>query len=203
MKAFTRDDGQILRVVDGFGYRILHRRPSKRPKPDWSDTDYAAAAESRTKRWKKRLSRMVGWGVRLDGARILEVCCGAGIECLLMSLEPVRQVIGIDMRLSLFDQGAEGERSRRLAGAVLDRAGFGSDIAAALQSLPIRFANGDVTRMAFADDSFDLVVSHAALEHVIPIDKALAEMARVLRPGGLMFHSIDPSGSGAAIRPAW
>jgi SAM-dependent methyltransferase len=50
----------------------------------------------------------------------------------------------------------------------------------------------DATRMEFPDASFDLVVSRAALEHIIPIERALSEMARVVRPGGLLRHAIDP-----------
>jgi hypothetical protein len=30
------------------------------------------------------------------------------------------------------------------------------------------------------------------LEHIVPIERALAEMARVVRPGGLLRHAIDP-----------
>jgi ubiquinone/menaquinone biosynthesis C-methylase UbiE len=45
--------------------------------------------------------------------------------------------------------------------------------------------------MDFSDARFDLLVSRAALEHVIPIEQALAEMARVVRPGGLLRHAID------------
>jgi ubiquinone/menaquinone biosynthesis C-methylase UbiE len=36
----------------------------------------------------------------------------------------------------------------------------------------------------FADESFDVVVSVHAIEHIPPLREALAEMARVLVPGG-------------------
>lgn len=42
----------------------------------------------------------------------------------------------------------------------------------------------DVTRMPFADESFDTVTSHLMLHHVIEWRAALGEVARVLRPGG-------------------
>jgi ubiquinone/menaquinone biosynthesis C-methylase UbiE len=43
---------------------------------------------------------------------------------------------------------------------------------------------GDVQQLAFADSSFDLVVAAWMLYHVADLDRALAEIARVLEPGG-------------------
>lgn len=44
----------------------------------------------------------------------------------------------------------------------------------------------DATRIPFADASFDAVVSLIMLHHVIDWEQMLAEVARVLRPGGLL-----------------
>ncbi|GAA1479762.1 class I SAM-dependent methyltransferase [Gordonia sinesedis] len=44
---------------------------------------------------------------------------------------------------------------------------------------------GDALRLPYADNSFDVVVMSEILEHVVGDDAAIAEMARVLRPGGL------------------
>jgi len=45
---------------------------------------------------------------------------------------------------------------------------------------------GDITRMSFADESFDTVFSTEVLEHLSPEDTACAllQMERVLKPGG-------------------
>jgi ubiquinone/menaquinone biosynthesis C-methylase UbiE len=43
---------------------------------------------------------------------------------------------------------------------------------------------GDATAMPFGDASFDSVVSCLMLHHIIDWEGALAEVARVLRPGG-------------------
>ncbi|MBO0842028.1 MAG: methyltransferase domain-containing protein [Nocardioides sp.] len=45
----------------------------------------------------------------------------------------------------------------------------------------------DVTRLPFADESFDVVASFLMLHHVIDWRPALDEAARVLRPGGLLL----------------
>jgi SAM-dependent methyltransferase len=50
--------------------------------------------------------------------------------------------------------------------------------------------NEDLTRLTFADDSFDLVLTSDVMEHVHDIHAAFAEIARVLRPGGIHVFSI-------------
>ena len=47
-----------------------------------------------------------------------------------------------------------------------------------------RFEAGDAVELPASDASFDLVTSTQVLEYVADIDRALAEIARVLRPGG-------------------
>jgi len=46
------------------------------------------------------------------------------------------------------------------------------------------FVEADAMRLPFADEQFDLVVTRFALHHVLDPAAALAEMARVCRPGG-------------------
>jgi SAM-dependent methyltransferase len=54
-------------------------------------------------------------------------------------------------------------------------------------------ARADATRLPFADGSFDLVVSADLIGHIPPADKPalLAELWRVLRPGGRTFHVVE------------
>jgi len=46
---------------------------------------------------------------------------------------------------------------------------------------------GSVTAIPFADNEFDVVCSFKVLAHVPDIEKALAEMVRVTRPGGVVL----------------
>lgn len=57
----------------------------------------------------------------------------------------------------------------------------------------LRMVLGDITaRDTLADESFDLIVSHTVLEHILDIPASLETMHRLLKPGGLMFHLYNP-----------
>lgn len=57
---------------------------------------------------------------------------------------------------------------------------------------------GDVSRLPFRSSSVDLVTSIAAFEHFLDVPEAIAEVNRVLRPGGIVWVCIHlfscPSG---------
>jgi SAM-dependent methyltransferase len=50
---------------------------------------------------------------------------------------------------------------------------------------------GDAQALAFADDSFDLVIAAWMLYHVPDLDRGLREIARVLRPGGALVATTN------------
>jgi ubiquinone/menaquinone biosynthesis C-methylase UbiE len=52
---------------------------------------------------------------------------------------------------------------------------------------------GDAENLPYEDDTFDLVVGHAFLHHLPDPRAALAEMHRVLRPGGALFIAGEPT----------
>ena len=53
----------------------------------------------------------------------------------------------------------------------------------------IAFAQVDIQQIPYEDDSFDLVIANAMLYHVPDLDKAISEVARVLKPDGRFICS--------------
>jgi len=113
--------------------------------------------------------------VRPD-SRILDCGCGPGsVTVGLAQWAPDGQTVGIDL-------GAE-----QLDGA---RA-----LARDLDVKNVDFRQADIFDLPFEDDSFDVVFSQAVLFHLSNPQKALAEIKRALRPGGLVAlrDPINPS----------
>lgn len=74
--------------------------------------------------------------------------------------------------------------------------GIGLDIDAA-QDVHFGDSEGSLRYMnaqdlAFADESFDLVVSMSTFEHIADVPKALSEIHRVLRPAGAVLLTFEP-----------
>lgn len=56
--------------------------------------------------------------------------------------------------------------------------------------LSAEFVVGNVYALPFEDNSFDILTSFGLLEHFEDVEKVIAEMVRVLRPGGFFFADI-------------
>jgi SAM-dependent methyltransferase len=55
----------------------------------------------------------------------------------------------------------------------------------------------DITRIPFVDASYDIVIAHHVLEHIDDDRRAIGEMFRILRPGGLALLSTPINASRA------
>jgi SAM-dependent methyltransferase len=80
--------------------------------------------------------------------------------------------------------------------------------------LEVKIEPADAERLPFEDASFDLVFGHAVLHHIPDLERALAEFARVLAPGGTIVFAGEPSRYGdrlagvpkraaGALAPVW
>lgn len=98
------------------------------------------------------------------GALVLDAGCGAGYGTAVLA-EAGRPAIGLD---------AAGEALRTARG----------DYGAAA-----RFVHGDVLSMPFSDATFDVVACLEVIEHIRETGRLVAELARVLKPGGALYLS--------------
>jgi SAM-dependent methyltransferase len=123
---------------------------------------------------------------------------------------------GPDPRQVLFDAVAEmqprhvlevgcgpGELSERIAREV-DAEVVALDISARMVELArgrgVDARVGDVQALPFADASFDCAVAAWVLFHVPDLDRGLAELARVLRPGGRLLAVTNAAAHLAELR---
>jgi SAM-dependent methyltransferase len=92
------------------------------------------------------------------GRRVLEAGCGTGLVLSRLARE-ASEAHGFDLSLGMVEKA----RARGLSVAL-----------------------GSVTSVPFKDDTFDFVCSFKVLAHVPEIRRAVAELARVTRPGGTL-----------------
>ena len=132
-----------------------------------SEYDYALFEYYRSAKVIAFLERA---GVRVAG-RILDAGCGGGGMPLSLA-EEARDVVGIDPINRFGDAGARLARERGIAN--------------------LHFALADGMALPFSDAAFDLVLSHAVIEHVADAPLYLRECARVLAPDGRIYLSTSP-----------
>ncbi len=66
------------------------------------------------------------------------------------------------------------------------------------------FQKGDINDLPFADHTFDVVLVAHVIEHMAEPEVALAELSRVLKPGGILVACITQrSSAGAYIQLKW
>jgi len=112
----------------------------------------------------------------LAGCRLLDLGCGAGRH----AFEALRR--GADV-VALDRDGAECK----------DVAGMTAALRSAGEAPPSALAavvNGDALDLPFARESFDCVIASEVLEHIPDDAGAVAELVRVLRPGGRLAVTV-------------
>ncbi len=132
------------------------------------------------RRWKRRLADLAG--VR-PGTRALDLACGTGDIAFELAARGAR-VVGLDLTPRMIELARVKPVPRRAAVAPA-------------------FLVGDMMALPFPDASFDLVTAGYGLRNVPIVETALAEIGRVLRPGGRVLSlDFDRPGPGA-LRAAY
>lgn len=103
------------------------------------------------------------------GGRCLDIGCGVGEDARAMAAAFAAEVVGIDVNPRMV--GEARSRSSGLPG--------------------VTFEVADATRLPFPDASFDAAWVKRTLMHIAEPARAIAEMVRVVRPGGRVV-TIEP-----------
>ena len=136
---------------------------------------------------QERKSLVLAWVDELAlpaGATALEVGCGAGLTAVELAYRGLR-VVATDAVQAMVD----------LARQQAARAGM---------SHAVRVTQADAHELAFDDSSFDLVLAMGVIPWLASPQTALRQMARVLKPGGVVVVNCDNAARlDHLLDPAW
>lgn len=133
----------------------------------------------RDRHWKRKLVSLAGPERALDSAESkgLDLACGTGDIAALLAARGVR-VVGLDIT----------HRMLQLA---------------RVQHPSIMFVTGDMLSLPFGDAMFDIVTTGYGLRNVPDLPKAIAEIARVLKPHGVLLSLDFNRPSNALVRAVY
>jgi ubiquinone/menaquinone biosynthesis C-methylase UbiE len=115
--------------------------------------------------YRRRARILLDYLALRDGERVLDCGCGMGFYLLAMAQLRRLRLVGLD-----------GD-PERLAWA-------------RREGIPAALLRGDLQQLPFASASFDKVLATEVLEHVRDDTQMLAELFRILRPGGILAISV-------------
>jgi SAM-dependent methyltransferase len=110
------------------------------------------------------------------GTKVIDVGCGAGRH----SFEAYRrgsEVIAFDQNVADLNDVDEILQAMKDQGEVPE-------------SARAETVKGDALDLPYADGTFDCVIASEILEHVLEDDRAIAELVRVLKPGGSLAITV-------------
>ena len=142
-----------------------------------------AAYERVMGRWSRRLAPLlIGFGGIADGECVLDVGCGTGsLSYALPKAANVAAVTGIDQADVYLDYARSRSSDPRFS-----------------------FRHADARALPFADGAFDRAFSMLVLQFIPDVEHAVAEMRRVVRPGGMVTAAVwDAFGGMPHLRLLW
>ena len=107
------------------------------------------------------------------GKTVLDVGCGAAGKTMYYASQGVEKIVGMDIVAHYKDE----------AEALARELGFADKF---------EFVVGDAAQTGFPENIFDTIIMNDAMEHVDRPDLVLAEVRRVLKPGGRLYVNFPP-----------
>lgn len=115
------------------------------------------------KRWRRLVAKRMQQSLGTEGVTILDVACGTG-DLSLELFETIKaRVVGTDFCRPMLEIAAK-------------------KVARSQSAIPL--IEGDALRLPFLDRSFDGVTIAFGLRNLSNVERGLAELLRVLKPGG-------------------
>ncbi|MES9544131.1 MULTISPECIES: methyltransferase domain-containing protein [unclassified Actinomadura] len=127
----------------------------------WTGPDDDSSLEEASERFTDLMAEKLG----VAGGRILDLGCGTGEPAIRVARTTGAEVIGI----SVSAEDVRTATARAAAAGLAER---------------VRFEVADAMAPPFPTDSFDAVLALESMGHMPDRARVLAEIARVLRPGG-------------------
>jgi SAM-dependent methyltransferase len=173
------------------GFQITHRAEAL-PVNSGSETDFSTGRHREMLKWQRRqmwteddVERFARWLNLSPGLSALDVGCGLGYLGYTFWPHFGRggEYFGIDIRPGLIEDARSSAATWATGGAAC-------------------FVVGSVYSLPFENASMDLVMCQTLFIHLEHPAEALAEMVRVLRPGGRIF-CLEPDNLRPTLVPAF
>ena len=114
-------------------------------------------------KWRKKVVNLVS---ATNPKNVLDVATGTGDLAIMLSSTPAEEIVGIDISAGMLDIGKKKIAQKHL-------------------SQKIEMRQEDSEALTFADNSFDAVTVAFGIRNFETLEKGLAEILRVLKPGGI------------------
>lgn len=114
-------------------------------------------------------------------AQLLDMGCGAG-HASFIAASQVKDVVAYDLSEQMLSVVSEAAKTRNISN--------------------IKTQQGYAEALPFADESFDVVISRYSAHHWHDVGKALREVRRVLKPGGVVVF-MDVMSPGHPVLDIW
>lgn len=116
------------------------------------------------KSWKKKVLKMIA---SKKPANILDIATGTGDMAILLAQTTAQKIVGLDISAGMLDVGRKKIEAKNL-------------------SSKIEMVHADSENIPFGDNSFDAITVGYGIRNFETLEKGLAEIYRVLKPGGTL-----------------